>query len=196
VDALVFRPGELMQRTTASNLLQRAAAVYDDPANGLSTAARRAWHGGFSSAGGWMRQAMIVLRNQSQACGECPFQRFGILKYALALSGAVLCVAAAINSRHWGVALLALPVFYLVETQMVFLFPLMIDGVAQNRIATARHWTIRAGGTVRVMRVVVPLAVFMLFGGFAGRGFVRSWCLGCLAVVLWYEHLREMTCES
>jgi hypothetical protein len=30
----------------------------------------------------------------------------------------------------------------------------------------------------------------MLLGGLAGRGFVRSWCLGCLAVCLWYEDLR------
>src|SRR5262249_37135522 len=28
-----------------------------------------------------------------------------------------------------------------------------------------------------------------LFGGLAGRGFLRSWCLGCLAVCLWYEDL-------
>src|SRR5205823_3911054 len=26
--------------------------------------------------------------------------------------------------------------------------------------------------------------------GIVGRGFVRCWCLGCLAVCLWYEDLR------
>ena len=40
------------------------------------------------------------------------------------------------------------------------------------------------------MATVMPLAAVMLAGGFLGRGFVRSWCLGCLAVCLWYEHLR------
>jgi hypothetical protein len=38
---------------------------------------------------------------------------------------------------------------------------------------------------------VIPLAAVMLFGGVVGRGFVRSWCLGCLAVVVWYEDLRR-----
>jgi predicted MPP superfamily phosphohydrolase len=42
------------------------------------------------------------------------------------------------------------------------------------------------------MRVVVPLACTMLFGGLAGRGFLRCWCLGCLAVCLWYEDLRNL----
>jgi predicted MPP superfamily phosphohydrolase len=41
------------------------------------------------------------------------------------------------------------------------------------------------------MRVVVPLAWTMLLGGLRGRGFLRSWCLGCLAVCLWYESLRS-----
>jgi predicted MPP superfamily phosphohydrolase len=39
------------------------------------------------------------------------------------------------------------------------------------------------------MRVVLPLACTMLFGGLAGRGFLRSWCLGCLAICIWYEDL-------
>ena len=41
------------------------------------------------------------------------------------------------------------------------------------------------------MRVVLALAFTMLFGGLVGRGFLRSWCLGCLAVCLWYEDLRN-----
>jgi len=40
------------------------------------------------------------------------------------------------------------------------------------------------------MKTVLPLAAMMLLGGFVGRGFVRSWCLGCLAVLIWYERLR------
>ncbi len=37
----------------------------------------------------------------------------------------------------------------------------------------------------------MPLACTMLFGGLAGRGFLRSWCLGCLAVCIWYEGLSN-----
>ncbi len=40
------------------------------------------------------------------------------------------------------------------------------------------------------MRVVLTLAAVMLLGGFVRHGFVRSWCLGCLAICLWYEDLR------
>src|ERR1043165_8217029 len=73
---------------------------------------------------------------------------------------------------------------------MVFLFPLAIDG--RTRVfRESLAWTSRAGGTWRVMCIVLPIAGTMLFGGLAGRGFIRSWCVGCLAVVVWYEHLRQ-----
>src|SRR5207244_10397260 len=85
---------------------------------------------------------------------------------------------------------LAAVAFYAVEAQMVFLFPLALDGSARP-FADAWRWTRHAGGTVAVMRVVVPLACTMLFAGLAGGGFLRSWCLGCLAVCLWYEDLRN-----
>jgi hypothetical protein len=83
----------------------------------------------------------------------------------------------------------AVLVFYAIEVQMVFLFPLALDGCARP-FRTARAWTRRAGGTIAAMRVVLPVAGVMLLGGMVGRGFVRCWCLGCLAVCLWYEDLR------
>ena len=48
-----------------------------------------------------------------------------------------------------------------------------------------------AGGRWAVAGRMFVIALVMLFGGFAGRGFLRSWCIGCLAVVLWYERLRR-----
>jgi predicted MPP superfamily phosphohydrolase len=84
------------------------------------------------------------------------------------------------------VALLAPVAFYAAEARMVFLFPAAIDGSRQP-FAEAWSLTGRAGGTVAVMRVVIVLACVMVLGGLAGRGFVRSWCLGCLAVCVWYE---------
>ncbi|MBK9388360.1 MAG: hypothetical protein IPN34_26365 [Planctomycetes bacterium] len=72
---------------------------------------------------------------------------------------------------------------------MVFAFPLALDGVARplrasHRLVNANH------GVWEATAVVMPLAAAMLVGGFLGRGFVRSWCLGCLAVLLWYESAR------
>jgi predicted MPP superfamily phosphohydrolase len=111
------------------------------------------------------------------------------MKYAIAGIAAALSVVVSVAfDRPW-LALLCVPAFYTVEAQMVFLFPLTLDGVERPLVAS-RAWTVRAGGTIAVMVVVLPLAVTMLGGGFVGRGFVRSWCLGCLAVCLWYEELR------
>ena len=73
---------------------------------------------------------------------------------------------------------------------MVFLFPLALDGYS-SLFRESRRWTIKAGGTVRVMLIVMRLALVMLFGGFLGGGFLRSWALGCLSVVLWYEQVKH-----
>jgi hypothetical protein len=95
-----------------------------------------------------------------------------------------------IGTRAWVLLPGVVIIFYLVEAQMVFLFPLALDGSA-HPIRESLVWTRAAGGTIPVMLTVMQLAAVMLFGGFFGRGFVRSWCLGCLAVVLWYEALRR-----
>jgi hypothetical protein len=141
-----------------------------------------------------MRLAMETSRRQ-----QCPptafnFQMLGLIKYGLASGVALLwAVACCVWYTEWLLPLAAVA-FYLVEAQMVFLFPLALDG-SSRPFADALVWTRRAGGTTAVMRVVVPLACTMLFGGLVGRGFLRSWCLGCLAVCLWYEELRK-ACSS
>ena len=38
----------------------------------------------------------------------------------------------------------------------------------------------------------MQLAAVMLLGGCIGRGFVRSWCVGCLAICIWYEDLLAL----
>ncbi|AKG24470.1 hypothetical protein IJ00_05565 [Calothrix sp. 336/3] len=74
---------------------------------------------------------------------------------------------------------------------MVFLFPIAIDGYP-HPFRESRKLTKKAGGTLAAMKVVMVLAAVMIFGGFCGQGFIRSWCLGCLAVVLWYEKLQQV----
>ncbi|MEM7388197.1 MAG: hypothetical protein AAF514_24955 [Verrucomicrobiota bacterium] len=59
-----------------------------------------------------------------------------------------------------------------------------------NPFRNSPRLTRQAGGTWRVTATVLPLATHMLTGGLRGKGFLRSWCLGCLAVVLWYEELQ------
>ena len=145
--------------------------------------------GGFASGAQWMRLALETWRGRPCPQTAFNYQRLGLIKYGLASGVALLWAAACAWHVPWLVPLAAVA-FYAVEAQMVFLFPLALDGSARP-FGAARRWTRHAGGTVAVMRVVVPLACTMLFGGLAGRGFLRCWCLGCLAVCLWYEDFRN-----
>jgi len=172
----------------AHDLLTRAAALYDAPGSPLRATAAGAARGGFASGARWMRLALETPRGRPCPATAINYQRLGLIKYGLAGAVALLAaVAACAGHVPWLVPLAAVA-FYAVEAQMVFLFPLALDGSGRP-FGDARRWTRRAGGTVTVMRVVLPLACTMLFGGLAGRGFLRSWCLGCLAVCLWYEDL-------
>jgi hypothetical protein len=177
------------ERVRARVLLRRAREIYDDSACPLGPASRNAWRGLFASGGNWMRLALAHLRGQGLPASARSLNALGTIKYALASGAALLVAAAAVLLPAWPLLGLFVPVFYAVEAQTVFLFPQTLDGAARP-FHEARRWTVRAGGTLAVMAVVLPVAAFMLFGGFARQGFVRSWCLGCLAVCIWYEDLR------
>ncbi len=173
-------------------LMRQAADVLDSPANGLAESGRGAWQRGFASGGCWMRQALEHLRGQPLEGAGTNLNRLGLLKYGLACAGAFAWLALMMSWHRPLLAGLCVLVFYAVEAQMVFLFPLVLDGSARP-FRDARRWTRRAGGTLTVMRCVLPLAATMLLGGLRGRGFVRSWCIGCLAVCIWYEDLRRLS---
>lgn len=174
------------------SLLARAAAVYDEPGGPLPAAGRAAAWGGFGAGAVWMARAMERLRGRpvdGPPVSRPYYQFLGVAKYTAA-SLAALAGAVGAWWAGWPVlAVVAVPLFYAVEAQGVFLFPVALDG-DRRPFRTARRWTARAGGTLPVMATVMPIAATMLFGGFAGRGFLRSWCLGCLAVCVWYEDLR------
>lgn len=110
--------------------------------------------------------------------------RLGFQKYALATLATAPAIVAAILWHP--VALLLVPwLFYAVESRLAFVFPLALDG-EERPLRASWRWTRDAGWldlTVSIMR----LATVMLTGGLLGRGFLRSWCLGCLAVLVRYE---------
>src|SRR5262249_37115547 len=170
-------------------LLREARRLYDDPATGLAVAAAGAARTGFASGGEWMRCVLSHLRGAAPTGTTRGFNLLGTVKYGLAAAAALVCLAAAWWLEQPAVALLVVPAFYAVEAQMVFLFPLALDE-SSTLYRKARALTVEAGGTLAVMATVLPLAGVMLFGGLAGGGFVRSWCLGCLALCLWYERVR------
>lgn len=174
----------------ASELLAHAQAIYDDPLLPFAnTAAKQGWRTGFASGAEWMRSVMEHKRPSSISYTPASYNRWGFFKYGMAGVCALAYLIFVYLTRTW----LLLPgfvlVFYAVEAQMVFLFPLLIDG-CKNPLVESRRWTQRAGGTLPVMITVMQLAVVMLFGGFVGKGFIRSWALGCIAVVVWYEDVR------
>jgi predicted MPP superfamily phosphohydrolase len=137
-----------------------------------------------------MRLALETLRGAPCPASAISFHRLGVMKYAVAGGPALAFALAAWALGVPWLAPLAAVVFYAAEAPTVFLFPVALDG-STRPFRDASQLTRRAGGVVAVMRVVVPIACVMVFGGFAGLGFLRSWCLGCLAVCLWYESLRQ-----
>jgi len=182
---------QTVQITHAQALLARAAVLYDDPCLPFAKLAREeGWKRGFISGAEWMRVAMQHVRGTPIAPVEGRYQRLGFIKYGLASLGALAWLLFCVVYGIWPLMIGVVPVFYAIETQMVFLFPCVIDG-STTPFHEGRMLMRRAGGTLAVMVSVLQFAVLMLFGGFTGRGFVRSWALGCLAVVLWYEDLRR-----
>src|SRR5258708_24957739 len=173
-------------RPRVRDLLSRAAALFDAPHSPLREAAPRAGRRGFTSGAAWMRLALETVRGVPCPLRGPGYGHLGLIKYGLAAAAALLWAGVAWALGLSLLAPFAVLVFYAIEAQMVFLFPLALDGSARP-FRTARAWTGRAGGTIAVLRIVLPLAGVMLLGGVVGRGFVRCWCLGCLAVCLWYE---------
>jgi hypothetical protein len=174
---------------SAAQLLAQARSLYDDPALPYAPQAAQAWRSGFASGAEWMRMALSTLRGEVLPARPVSYNALGIVKYTLASLGALLYLIIVVGAGLRFLAPGLVFVFYAIEAQMVFLFPLTIDGLGST-IATSQRWTRKAGGTLKVMLIVMQLAVVMLFGGVVGQGFVRSWALGCLAVVLWYEEVR------
>jgi hypothetical protein len=73
---------------------------------------------------------------------------------------------------------------------MVFLFPLVLEGSEDPWRESFRR-TRQAGGTFPVLGRVLVVAFYMVTGGIFRWGLRRSWCVGCLAVLVWYLDLKE-----
>ncbi|MBL8842590.1 MAG: hypothetical protein JNL90_13805 [Planctomycetes bacterium] len=193
----------------AATLLARAACCYDEPRFGLAAAARIAARGGFAGGAEWMRRALGAIRGESPH-GAARFTRLGVVKYALASGAALLLPALALPllalpafasvvqtplaaALRWLLLLMSLPLasgaFYAVESRFVFAFPCAIDGDAVPLRASHRLLA-RTAAPLAAIRAVVRIAASMVVGGLLGRGFLRSWAIGCLAVLLWYEEAR------
>jgi hypothetical protein len=170
-------------------LIARAAALYDAGGYAPRFPLHRA---SFAGGGRWMAEALARLRGAALPAPLArDFSRAGIRKYgaalaaalpALVLSGAGIPLAPAII----GAAL----AFYAVEAPLVFVFPALIDG-APHPAARSRRLVRVNGGHARAVVRVMGIALHMTLGGALGGGVRRAWCVGCLAVLLWYEDARR-----
>lgn len=178
----------------AAALLAASGAIWDADA-ALRASAPAAARGGFERSARWMGSVIGRRRGLHPVVVPFPtdsaprrFATLGAVKYALfaAGTGAPAAIALALGSA-WPLVL-AIPAFCAAEAWTVFLFPVAVDG-ASAPFAASWEMTLRSGGAFRVASIVLPISASMLLGGFAGRGFLRSWCIGCIAVALWYEHV-------
>jgi hypothetical protein len=116
---------------------------------------------------------------------EFNYEAYGYGKYGLA-SGVMLAVLVA--WAYTGEDLLfpcAFVAFYLVEIQLLFLFPILVDD-RDAPIRTSLALTKRVG-YLTVLCNVIPIAVFMILGWLVRRRGLEAWLIGCMAILIWYE---------
>lgn len=145
---------------------------------------------GFGAGARWMHRAMpLVGWRMPPFQNSSGYERLGWLKYGVCCSFATVALAALWSCGWmWIAPLVAVIIFYAFEAQMVFLFP---ESLLGRRAPWSSAWalTSTAGGTVAVMRSVMPIAVGMLgTGWWRGRG-REAWIQGCLAVVIWHRQV-------
>jgi hypothetical protein len=139
----------------------------------------------FSTGGTWMFHWMQMLQFDEKRTLQhaINFAFYGLFKYAI--SGAVFLIALFfLWPLGWMYASLPIVCFYIVEVQLMFLFPLLIDqspAPLKESMAMTRKI-----GTINAVWVILPIGVFMLLGLFNWKNPLKHWYLGCLAVVIWY----------
>lgn len=172
---------------TATSLITQADTRFDDPANQLQL--HQTLYS-FASGAQWMGLAMGL---EPKAIAQRPYNRWGTFKYTLCSLPLIACLIGILALSAWIAILLPLAIllFYLIEAQFVFLFPLLITG-SPRPLAHSRQLTRQAGGTLKVVSIVMPLACFMALGSLTPISRAqprRAFALGCLSIIIWYEQV-------
>lgn len=174
----------------ATELIRRSQGLFDADPRSPQIPRRLGSSGVFDQGAAWMWTRLQAMRGKSADMANVDFQRLGTAKYALCLCAMAACLCAYATWRQPLILIAAPLMFYLAESQMVFLFPVALDR-SSRPFHDSACLTREAGGILHVTFVVIPIALSMLLGGFVGRGFARSWCVGCLAILVWYEEVRH-----
>lgn len=113
------------------------------------------------------------------------YQLYGYFKYGISLFGMGLSIFY-LWQIHWLLLPLAILVFYFLEVQFAFLFLLLIDQVKQPLATSIR--ISNQFGIWKLMTIILPLGVYMMVGLLDAKKPYRNWYVGCLSVVLLYQH--------
>lgn len=174
---------------SAISLLKEAGEMYDQKQL-IYAPPKSMVKNDFQAGAKWMHRCLETIRGERISYPETvAFNVHGFVKNGVAGTLSMIVWGIGIATHSIPLILASTLVFYLIEVQMVFLFPLLIDQ-DPTPFQKSRHYVVRGGGTIKAMSVVMPISAFMMIGGLLGQGIVRSWCIGCLAVVLWYEKAR------
>ena len=110
---------------------------------------------------------------------------YGYLKYTVCLTGFFLAIVWSYE-HNLLLAPLSVLLFYLLEIQFLFLFPLLIDR-SKSPILTGIRKVFRIG-ILQCLSTVIPISFFMLTGILRKGDWTRNWHIGCLAILIWYNN--------
>lgn len=139
----------------------------------------------FTRGAEWMAAHLKIIKDpELKFSADKPYELYGWGKYVLCTLCALVFL---VTLREWWY--IALPgsviVFYFFETQLLFLFPYLIDR-KENAIGRSIQLAWRIGPHITIFNVI-PIAWYMLTGGNFKRSIKESWLIGCLAILFWYE---------
>lgn len=141
----------------------------------------------FEHGARWMRRRMNSLdnRTEKELDHTTQYTVYGVLKYSCCIIAAIVA-GMEFYHLHFLLTPLAIVIFYCVEVHFLFLFPLILDGARRPLLASIRL-TYRIG-YFRALVMVMRLGGFMVAGLFNLKNPTRNWHIGCLAVIIWYQH--------
>lgn len=141
----------------------------------------------FSQGAQWMHYQLYELHPTTTPAfsPNTQYTAYGLLKYGACLTAFIPTLAAFPTSGPIIIPLSILA-FYLVEIHFLFLFPLLIDQTPHPILASIRA-TYKIG-IARCLLTVIPVAAYMLIGLLNKKHRLDNWYIGCLAILIWYNH--------
>ena len=140
----------------------------------------------FTDGAKWMCNQLNQLSDRkTEFTDSVNYTAYGLLKYGISLLFFLLSVFFFVHINILLVPL-AVVIFYFAEVHFLFLFPLLIDGV-QHPLQQSVKATYSIG-LFTSMYTVFRIGLFMITGLFNISTPFRNWHIGCMAIIIWYQH--------